>query len=359
VRRVTWRWPALRASVALPLLPALIGVAALQGWTLYLGSGQKGLTGVFAASGVVAWLVQPVLQTIVLNAPERRRRPAAFVAYHLGCYCAYAAVAAVCASLAQRLAAEAFHFPLGPDAGHVNWRRLLPTDVAILWYAMPVCVWSAVYAAHDRREAELRKARLEAAASKARLAALGAHLEPHFLFNALNTVSSVMYVDGDRTALLLDDLEQLLLRAFAHGEPTWSLRDERVHTMRFADFIDTRFRGRIQIAWTSPPELDDTIVPRFAVQTLVENAVKHNQTRRGSLAVRVSVDAAAGALRVLVIDDGRVFDADAPGSRSLSRLQEILRLLHGEHATLTRSNPAGGGARVEVLVPQASARGPS
>jgi LytS/YehU family sensor histidine kinase len=225
-------------------------------------------------------------------------------------------------------------------------------DISSLWYVLCVAGWSAYYAARDRNRAALHGARLEARVVEGRLAELGARLDPHFLFNALNTLTAVMYDDVHAAVRMLSALERLMIESFQR-EPTWSLRRERDHTLRFADFVHVRFGSRIRIVWADAPDLGEVHVPRFAVQTLVENAIKHNQTRRGPLLIEVRVEPDGGRSRISVIDDGAGFSPGADlGGRSLSRLSEMLGLLHSHRAEVKTFAPAAGGARVDIVVPR-------
>jgi LytS/YehU family sensor histidine kinase len=213
-------------------------------------------------------------------------------------------------------------------------------------------LWSPLHAWEERQQAALRAAQLEAQLAEARLQALAAQLDPHFLFNALNTVSAVMYEDLGRTERLLSHLGQLLRAALAPGGPTWELAEECAHAGRYAELLQARFGDRLAVAWEVAPGLERARVPRFAIQTLIENAVKHNQERLAPLTVRVRAGCADGRLRIEVEDDGQGFGPAPASGRGLARLEETLRLLGGERAALERSASPSGGARVALTLPR-------
>jgi LytS/YehU family sensor histidine kinase len=162
-----------------------------------------------------------------------------------------------------------------------------------------------------------------------------------------------MYEDLPRTERLLGSLGQILRATLAPGSVTWSLAEERAHTERYTELLLARFGDQLSVSWQTPPAFEQERVPRFAIQTLVENAVKHNQDRVSPLAVKISC-AREGALVCLTVeDDGRGFAPTAESNGGLERLRETLRLLHGERGQISLGGSPG--ARVELRFPAASA----
>lgn len=356
------RWPRLNPRVALLALPAFLALGWLQGTTLQLAVGQTPwpLAYLFTVGIVSGWAIQPLIQLIVLNAPDRTASLARFAVYHVIAFVLYLLVGVLIGALVQRLGARAFGISLAPGPVDPLWLlRTVGADVGTLAYVFFAALWSSLYSAEAKRRAALANVQLEARLTASRLAALGARLEPHFLFNALNTVSSVMYKDLARTDALLDSLDGLLEAAFSRSGATWSLREEHLHAARYADFVQARFGDRIYIEWTVPAAMDALDVPRFALQSLVENAVKHNETRRGALTIRIHAENGPEQARLVVVDDGRGFgEGNQSGrGRSLARLEETLHLLHGTRAGLKCGDEPGGGGRVELWVPWVPATG--
>jgi two-component system LytT family sensor kinase len=224
---------------------------------------------------------------------------------------------------------------------------------------------------------------LDATLREARLRALTGQLGPHFLFNALNTVSAVMYEDLARTDRLLADLGVLLRASFEPGSPSWPLAEERAYTERYLRVVEARFGDRVVVRWSLDAEAAPAHVPRFAVQQLVENALKHNADRAEPLTLQLTatVRMPDEQLRLTVEDDGRGFPSalrSSSGSRTLGagpladghdghgeadakvdaapgtglrHLARSLQLLFGDPARLTLSSRPGGGARVTLELP--------
>ncbi len=143
--------------------------------------------------------------------------------------------------------------------------------------------------------------------AEAELVALRAQINPHFLFNALNTVAALIAERPDEAEATVESLAGLFRDVLtASGRPEVPLRDELRLVQRYLTVEKARFGDELDVTVEATPEALERLLPAFAVQTLVENAVKHGvERRRGGGAVRVAarVDA-AGALVVAVSDTG-------------------------------------------------------
>lgn len=199
----------------------------------------------------------------------------------------------------------------------------------------------------------LRAERLSGLTQQARLTQLTQQLQPHFLFNALNTISALIHTDPDRADALLGRLASLLRAATdAAQRPQQSLADELALVHGYAEIMLERFGDRSRIDW----QVDDATlgcrVPTLALQVLLENAFKHAvEKRRAPTAIIVSVQIAAGQLRLAVQDDGGVLAGDPAFGVGLGNLRQRLASLHGGAASVALSAVAGGGVRAEMRLP--------
>ncbi|MCA9695846.1 MAG: histidine kinase, partial [Myxococcales bacterium] len=335
------RAPVIRARPALGLLALFLGVGLAQGVAVRFALVAEGaslaehapivghLTGALAA-----YLALPIVQVATARAPGPRVGWPRFAATHLVGYAAFAA-----AHLALMLALRAGLDCLGVDTPSrpLGFQALWEVQSDLIVYTGLATLWILLRAWDERRAAALRAAKLEAQLAAARLDALTAGVNPHFLFNALNTISAVMYEDLPRTERLLASLGALLRASIGPGGATWTLAEERDHTARYVELLAARFGERLRVTWAIEPGLSDLSVPRFALQSLVENAVKHNQDRAAPLSIELRGAARAGELILEVADDGRGLSPAAVEARGgLSRLAETLALLHGPRARLER-----------------------
>lgn len=203
----------------------------------------------------------------------------------------------------------------------------------------------------ERDEADARRA-----ATEARLASLESRVQPHFLFNTLNSIAALIPVDPNGAERMTGLLASLLRASLDSADsPLVPLSTELQTVRTYLDIERVRFDDRLRYSIDVPTHLADVMVPRFALQTLVENSIKFAVApRREGGQVRVSASAAADATTVdlVVEDDGPGFElATAPPRHGLALLRERLTLSSGERGALgVRATP--GQTRVVVTVPR-------
>jgi two-component system LytT family sensor kinase len=195
--------------------------------------------------------------------------------------------------------------------------------------------------ANERLRAE-QQARL---AQQAQLAQLTQQLQPHFLFNALNTVSSLIHTDPNMADALLTHLASLLRAATDAGQrPEQSLADEMALLRGYADIMTQRFGDRVRIDWQVDAAAAQCQVPTLGLQPLLENCFRHVVERRRQ-PTHITVRAAhhENTLRVEIEDDGDLQALPATRGVGLGNLERRLQSLHGASASLgLRLRPGGG-----------------
>ena len=229
----------------------------------------------------------------------------------------------------------------------VNFHSSLPTYWLILF----------IYYAFDYyakyRDRELRALQLQAQLSEASLQALKMQLNPHFLFNTLNSISSLMYTDVESADSMLARLSEFLRmtldRELANEIP---LEQELKFIRSYLEIEKVRFEDRLQVKI----DVDDLVarasVPSLALQPLVENAIHHGIAPRpagGAIEIRARRD--DGRLHLSVADDG-VGAAGQPRERiGLANTRARLEQLYGGDQHLTFAHTAPGGFRVDIDIP--------
>jgi two-component system LytT family sensor kinase len=213
-----------------------------------------------------------------------------------------------------------------------------------------------------RRE---QAAALQAQLVEARLDALRRQLDPHFLFNTLNAVSSLVERDPRGVRRMIARLSELLRYSFeGGGEPEVSLREELALLARYIEIMQVRFQGRLIVNVRVGDEALDALVPSLVLQPLVENAIRHGVerlTKAGHIHVEAIV--AGGTLVLRVRDNGAVSDQDAPMAADdasargsgvgLRNTRARLAQLYGgaQRLTLERAAGADGGMVAEIRLP--------
>jgi two-component system LytT family sensor kinase len=232
------------------------------------------------------------------------------------------------------------------------WSTSLPYQVTplLIVYALMVV---ATYIA-DARE---RSARLNEELSKAQLAALRGQIEPHFMFNTLNSIAGLVREQrNDAAVSMIVGLSEFLRRATQDSHRAQvTLAEEVEYLQRYVDIQKVRFGERLQFSVDIPPEMLRAQVPNLLLQPLVENAIKHGVGRcvaGGS--VRVAGACENGTLRLSVSNDGPNTPIDEPESHTgvgLNNLRTRLRILHGEESELQLRLAPSGEAEVVVTLP--------
>jgi two-component system, LytTR family, sensor kinase len=201
----------------------------------------------------------------------------------------------------------------------------------------------------DRR---VHASELEAQVSRAQLQALQMQIRPHFLFNALNTISGLVRVDDKAAATTmlagLGDLLRLLLRS--DGAQEVPVRQELEVIERYLQIEQARFRDQLAIEVTVQPGVEDALVPNLILQPLVENAVRHG-IRTAAGRVSVNVQRIGATLRLEVFDSGDAQprdDIDGSGI-GLSNTRARLARLYGDvHRFELTRGAAGTSAVIEI-----------
>jgi hypothetical protein len=237
----------------------------------------------------------------------------------------------------------------------VSWTFItLPFGVPV--YLALVGVEHAIRYFVEARARELQLARLSEQLSTARLAALQARVNPHFLFNTLNTIAVLVRDDDKRGATRiveqLADVLRITLRR--HQTPEVSLGDELELVRQYLAIEQARFPDRLRPTIGVDEALLSAAIPGFAVQQLVENAVKHGIARlpeAGSLTIAARRD--GEMLEVVIRNDGPPFDRVAAAARrgGIGNTRERLRELYGDAASLSIESGAAGGAVATLRVP--------
>ena len=192
---------------------------------------------------------------------------------------------------------------------------------------------------------------------RAQLAALRAQLHPHFLFNALNAVVQLMRLDPARAEEAAELIASLLRTTLEEERDEVTLDDEWSFVSRYLEVERIRFGDRLRVSADVDRNFLAERVPPFALQTLVENAVRHGAAHR--VAPTEIVVTAARTASQLSLSVRNMVGAEPLGTVSngtgtgLLRLRERLKLLYGDAARLTCSTQEDGSFEAVLVVPRA------
>jgi two-component system, LytTR family, sensor kinase len=228
---------------------------------------------------------------------------------------------------------------------------------SLLVYLFVVGGWQAVQYSHHYLASQLRLERLERSFSEARLNALRMQLDPHFLFNALNTISSLVVSQPKLARGMIEQLGDLLRLSLESGHRQQVRLGEELEFLgHYLAIQKTRFGDRLNVVMDVSASARDVLVPSLILQPLVENAVRHGLSPRpagGTVWVKAAID--HDMVYITVEDDGVGLGEDWREDRlglGLNITRERIAMLHGEHnAGLLIEPRKGGGTHVRVVIP--------
>ncbi|MCC6241679.1 MAG: histidine kinase [Gemmatimonadaceae bacterium] len=243
----------------------------------------------------------------------------------------------------------------GPyDYGRMPLRYLMELPGALIGVAILVLVLWFTDSLADRRQQTIRQANLERALAESRLRTLQLQLQPHFLFNALNTIASRIHDDPMLADHLIGRLADLLRVSYRRNDAALvPFRDELALLDAYAALMRARFGESLVLEVHRGNVRDETLVPPLLLQPLVENAVRHGRLERDGCAhIRVEAHTLDARLTVRVFDDGMGVTAGSPTfGTGLTTTAQRLALLFGREGTLVARNASGGGFEVLVQLP--------
>jgi two-component system sensor histidine kinase AlgZ len=206
----------------------------------------------------------------------------------------------------------------------------------------------------DLRTKELERERALKLATEARLSSLESRIHPHFLFNTLNSISSLIQEDPQRAERLIERIAALLRFSLDSGQAGLVPLHQEMKIVRdYLEIERARFGDRLRFEVDVPAELDHLEVPPLSIQTLVENSVKFAVApRREGGAIRISAAKTASRIELKVWDDGPGFTIDSViAGHGLDNLQARLLTLFNMEAALGMERTASG-MLVRISMPQ-------
>lgn len=230
----------------------------------------------------------------------------------------------------------------------------LPFGVAV--YLCVVGIEHATRYFVEAREREVQVAQLSEQLSNARFSALQAQLNPHFLFNTLNTIA-VLVRDNDRQGAvrIVEHLSEVLRRTLTrHRANEVTLGEELELVEQYVAIEQARFSDRLRPEFRIPDSLLSARVPSFSLQHLVENAIRHGVAREPDAGLLlITAERSGDFLQVTVIDDGAGIDPDLapPPGHGIENTRERLRALYGAHGSLEITRRPEGGTIAILRLP--------
>ncbi len=293
---------------------------------------------------VTAALLGFVVQRFTERVPWPSRVRPPFVAVHLGAAFVYSATWVFFNSIIDSVFRGRLVLNVGPGV--------------TAYLMMGIWLYVMVAGVSYTTVATERAARAEANAARAQLAALRAQLNPHFLFNALHAVVQLIPREPKRAAQAAEQLAGLLRGTIEEDRDLVPMSDEWAFVEKYLELERLRFGDRLRVTAEIAEDAKSALVPVFALQTLVENAVRHGaapKVEATDIAIRASTS--NGTLTVSVHDTGdgaNPSTGDGTGT-GLERLRERLSVLYGGDARLEVGREPSGGFVAQLVIPRGDA----
>ena len=239
-------------------------------------------------------------------------------------------------------------FFLRPDTVWVAGLILLSTVLSV---ALPIKIWNSARIEHRLQEQDklLMAERVET---------LTRQLNPHFLFNTLTSISSLIRSQPETARMLIIRLSAMLRRLLRTGEHYVTLREELASVDEYLDIEAVRFGPTLAIEKAIGPETLDLVVPAMVLQPLVENSIKHGIERKvGGGRITIRSERRNGHVVIEVVDNGAgMADTDvmdrSGGGIGLRNVDERLRTIYGENYHLQLESTPGEGTCARIEIPE-------
>lgn len=224
----------------------------------------------------------------------------------------------------------------------------------VMLYFLIVASEHAVRYRKRFRERELEASRLQTKLARAELEALRRQLQPHFLFNALQSIAELVHEDPEKAESVVLRLGELLRWTLRHEDAMEvTLQQELDFTASYLQIEKVRFEERLRVVWNVASDAVDAQVPQLLLQPLVDNAIRHGLqpvVEGGTLTITARRD--NGTLELTVADDGIGLPPQrAPWGVGLDNARARLSRFYGDEQTLSLEAGAGGGALARVVIP--------
>jgi len=229
--------------------------------------------------------------------------------------------------------------------------------VNIINLSIVIFIWLAIYfGVHYldySRKSELQAVQLTSSLKEAELSSLKTQLNPHFLFNSLNTIRALTIENPTKAHEAITKLSNILRYTLqARDSQTAGLKTEMQIVRDYLEMESLRFEDRLNVRIEMTPEVSDVPVPVMSVQTLVENAIKHGISRltRGGN-VDIVCSKSGGQAEIRVTNSGAWVESGDGTQVGLANIRQRLQLIYGERASLEIDRSASDRVSVRLKVP--------
>jgi two-component sensor histidine kinase len=347
-----------KRAVWVGLLLFCTGVGACNFGHLYLDDLARGTSGTLVrrlmeemTGAYSAFVLLPLVLAITHRVPFTRASwPVALGANALGLI-AYTIGHTTLMALSRAVLSPALG--LGPyEYGNLAYRYPMEAAGDVVWYSLIAGSSYVAVRLQAARAAHLRATELQRRLAEAQLENLRLQLNPHFLFNTLNAISSVMYDDVRKADAMLAKLSDFLRTVLAaSGVANVRVDEELAVERQYVEIMTTRLERRLDLRVTVAEAARDAHVPFMLLQPLIENSIRHGMSDRPSLTLEIDARRDGSQTVIEVRDDGCGCVSNPTAGIGLGNVRSRLMHLYGDAASFSLEPRDGGGTRAIVIIP--------
>lgn len=248
----------------------------------------------------------------------------------------------------------------------VDWEGIRPfniTESLIYWLnaSFTLLLWTFLYISiksfEHRKQKEVENWKLKAELKEAELGILKAQINPHFLFNALNNIRSLIAEDSDKARKMVNALSNLLRYAIYHNEKNMVKLEEELSVVNhYLELESIQYEDRLQYSFTVDNKAEEFEIPSMIIQMMVENAVKHGISKNksgGKIEVVIKMD--EDHLDISVLNDGKLMEKEeSTEGIGVSNIKNRIGTYFGDKARFTLMEAETGKVKSSVLIPRLS-----
>ena len=321
-------------------LPLMVGVGALGGLLRDIAPGPEEV-----------WRFSPFYPFTLSSWRMRLLRSPQGVFQMVLFFCCLA-IEFIRSSLGHAFQSKGWLFVMHPPESLLH-----PATVVLIYFSTVLCVGLTLKIWNNTRN-EWKLEEQQRLLVEARLASLTSQINPHFLFNTLNSVASLIRSDGDTARQLIFKLSTILRRLLRKQEALASLRDELAFIDDYLSIEVVRFGDKLQIVKEIDSNTTNALIPSMLLQPIVENSIKHGLSPKvggGTIWIRSAVQ--GSRLQLELEDDGVGIRPEAipdvfRSGIGVSNVYERLKVLFGNEFDMVIEHRPGGGTRVRIQIPE-------
>lgn len=240
------------------------------------------------------------------------------------------------------------------NPGNIVFRFLMEYHKQLFWYMIIYAIFFAINSFRESQKQRIKASELQEELSKAKIHFLQSQINPHFLFNTLNMISSIMYDNPKDADKMIANLSDMLRKTLHNNKETHSLKRELELLKLYTDIMNARFHDKLRIEIVTDSQSQSAEVPWFFLQPIFENSIKHSSDYTNVCQIRMNSYVDKNNLKIEIMDNGpglkneseKIQQTGVGLSNIISRLEKI----YGNYKFNMSNNP-GGGLKVEIVIP--------